>query len=83
MPRPPEPLSPTLGDAFSCSAASALGVSAKRLRASDLETPFRGVRRRHAEDVVDTEPLADDRRARRRVLTGAEAYARIMSDGAF
>lgn len=83
MPRPPQPLPPTLGDAFSCSAASVLGVSAKRLRASDLETPFRGVRRRRAEDVVDTEPLAEDRRVRRRVLADAEAYARIMSDGAF
>lgn len=83
MPRPPQPLPPALGDAFSCSAASALGVSAKRMRASDLETPFRGVRRRRTEDVADSGPLAEDRAVRRRVLADAASYAQVMSDDAF
>lgn len=83
MPRPPQPLPPALGDAFSCSAASALGVSAKRMRASDLETPFRGVRRRRTEDVADSGPLAEDRAVRRRVLADAASYAHVMSDDAF
>ncbi|MEH3090283.1 MAG: hypothetical protein PGN24_12075 [Microbacterium arborescens] len=89
MPRSPERLPPTLGDAFSRATASALGVSPKRLRAGDLEIPFRGVRRRVAgttvapDDVPDTDPLAVDRARARRVISDARAYATIMHSDAF
>ena len=39
-----EPLPPALGSAFAVGEAVGRGVSAKRLRSSDLESPFHGVR---------------------------------------
>ncbi len=84
MPRSPEPLPEDLGEVFSCAAASASGVSPKRLRAADLDTPFRGVRRkRGTEDAVASGPLADDQDVRCRVLDHARAYAQIMDGRAF
>ncbi|QLD12342.1 hypothetical protein [Microbacterium oleivorans] len=90
MSRPPAPLPSALGGEFSCSAASAIGISAKRMRARDLETPFRGVRRRvppagdgAATDAADHTPLAADRALERRVRADARAYALIMGPGSF
>lgn len=55
-----------------------------RLRARDLEAPFRGVRRRVADVVVpDAGPLARDRALRARVLGDARAYATLMASHAF
>ncbi|MHA7985449.1 endonuclease domain-containing protein [Rathayibacter sp. CAU 1779] len=42
----PGPLPPHLGSSFSVVDAIASGATARRMRASDLEIPFRGVRRR-------------------------------------
>lgn len=89
MPRSPEPLPRDLGGAFSRAEASALGVSAKRMRARDLEVPFRGVRRRvaagpaDADDAADAGPLAADRARAWQVLSDAHAYATIMHPDAF
>ena len=44
MPRRPAPLPPGLGSVFTRQQALGAGVSARRLRARDLEIPFRGVR---------------------------------------
>lgn len=44
MPRRPASLPPSLGSIFTREQALAAGVSAGRLRAQDLEIPFRGVR---------------------------------------
>ncbi|RLK49691.1 hypothetical protein [Microbacterium telephonicum] len=44
MPRSPAPLPDELGSAFAVGDAAAAGVSRARLRARDLEKPFRGVR---------------------------------------
>ncbi len=46
MPQPPSPLPDDLGDAFTRAGALAAGVTARRLRAKDLESPFHGVRQR-------------------------------------
>ncbi|MDQ1217272.1 hypothetical protein [Microbacterium arborescens] len=74
MPRRPDPLPEALGGAFSCADGAAAGISLKRLRAADLETPFRGVRRRRgAEDAAPAGPLAGDQAARQRVLEDARA----------
>ncbi|GAA2010800.1 hypothetical protein [Microbacterium ulmi] len=54
MPRPPSPLPDELGDAFTRADGLAAGVTARRLRAKDLESPFHGVRQR---------PVAEPRRA--------------------
>ncbi|MEO6158660.1 MAG: hypothetical protein ABIQ39_13650, partial [Ilumatobacteraceae bacterium] len=57
----PEPLPDS---AFAVGVAKALGVSASRLRASDLETPFHGIRR--AKRTVIAVVATDDERARLR-----------------
>jgi len=59
MPRPPSPLPDELGDAFTRGSALAAGVSARRLRAKDLESPFHGVRQRpEPKTKAATEPEA-------------------------
>ncbi len=90
MARPPAPLPSALGEEFSCAAASTIGISAKRMRARGLETPFRGVRRRvlPAEtsltaEGTDRTPLAADRARERRIRADARAYALIMGPDAF
>lgn len=86
MPRPPTPLPPQLGTTFTRMEALSAGVTLRRLRAKDLETPFRGVRATRdvegGESNID-EVLREDRQARRRVLRTAQAYARVMPDHAF
>ncbi|KAA9111554.1 hypothetical protein [Microbacterium rhizomatis] len=86
MSRPPSPLPPGLGASFARREAVAAGVTERRLRAKDLETPFRGVRARPEKAIVDTDeddPLAADRRTRRRVLRLAQAYTHVMPAHAF
>lgn len=89
MPRRPQPLPDALGDAFHVRDAASAGVSAARLRARDLETPFRGMRtQRPRSSVTNAEPAADgpfalDRAERARVLALARAYATVMPVGVF
>jgi hypothetical protein len=61
MPRP-TPLPPTLPPSFSYAGAIEVGVTPRRLRASDLEHPFRGVR--SAAPISDTVALASTYAAR-------------------
>lgn len=85
MPIAPRPLPPDLADAFTCRAALAAGATPRRLRARDLETPFRGVRLRppSSAEIEDAGPLALDRAVRADVLRRAGAYALLMPPAAF
>lgn len=94
MPRSPRPLPDTLGDCFRVGEAVDAGVSRARLRAGDLEAPFRGVRiaaRRDASPMgepvegepVDGGPLALDRRRQADVRERARAYAVVAPAGSF
>ncbi|MEU2205224.1 DUF559 domain-containing protein [Microbacterium oleivorans] len=65
---------PTLGPAFSVKAATNAGVSPRRLRARDLDRPFRGVRVRSATLPTDAE---GDHALR------ALAYAVVLPNGQF
>lgn len=84
----PRPLPASLGESFACGVALAHGVTRRRLRAADLERPFRGVRmRRGSPDqtapTVPGEPLEVDRRIRNALLRRAEAYTPVAPAGAF
>lgn len=70
----PRPLPLALGSAFSVKAATDAGVSPRRLRARDLDRPFRGVRVRSAPVPTDAE---GDHAGR------AVAYAVALPDGQF
>jgi hypothetical protein len=84
MSREPRALPTDLGEQFAYAHARAMGASRKRLRASDLESPFRGVRRVIAPPApMDDAPLARDRMLRARVLRDARAYAEVMGAHAF
>lgn len=85
MPITPRPLPAELADAFTCRGALAAGATQRRLRAQDLETPFRGVRLRapSGAEIEDAVPLALDRALRAEVLRRAGAYALLMSPAAF
>jgi len=84
MTRTPSPLPPGLGDVFRVGRALDEGATSRRLRASDLEAPFHGVRRIPASpSPEDHDPLAQDRATFRRVLRDARAYAEVMPAGAF
>lgn len=99
MPRRPAPLPPQLGAVFTRNQALAAGVTPRRMRAQDLETPFRGVRvvrepesgsdrdesgrPRDRSTLADAEPLERDRRVRREVLRKARAYHQLMPSHAF
>lgn len=88
MPRRPAPLPASLGTAFSVAAARAAGVPANRLRARDLESPFRGVRvtaadahpsaRSETRSPQQPWELARDGEARK-----AAALAAVMPAGSF
>ena len=87
MPRAPRPLPQTLGDTFSIAEAVEAGVSAGRLRASDLELPFRGVRMTppsdpgssdHTRDSESQRPPTKDELAQAATLGMARAYAKVM-----
>lgn len=84
MPRIPRALPAELGPVFTRAEAGATGVTDRRLRARDLQTPFRGVRRRpQPEAEVPDGPLARDAAARAAVLRTVEAYLPVMAPGAF
>lgn len=88
MPTTPRPLPAALGPHFSVTQALSAGVSRRRLRANDLETPFHGARRASVgsevrEPVADAEPLAIDRATRARVLDAARSYKTVMPAGSF
>ncbi|GAA4771531.1 hypothetical protein [Microbacterium gilvum] len=69
-----------LGDAFAVRDAVAAGVGEKRLRAADLERPFRGVRRRPSEPVRVDDPYERQRVERVRM---ARAYIPRLKPGHF
>lgn len=84
MSRRPQALPTALGTVFTAEQARAAGVTARRLRAADIEHPHRGLLRRVVEDPsVDepdeaTEPLARDRRQRTEMLRRARLYRPLM-----
>lgn len=90
MSQHPLPLPSALGGQFSVRDAIAEGSSRGRMRAKDLIAPFVGVRRsvefmreRAKVNEEDKEPNAEFRRARRKLLDDAHAYARVMPEGSF
>ncbi|NLP83149.1 hypothetical protein HF576_04755 [Microbacterium sp. CFH 90308] len=92
MPRAPRTLPSTLGDIFTIAEAAEAGVTAGRLRAADLEQPFRGVRTTVVADREPSvrEPLAENERpptkdelAHAATLRMARAYAKIMGPHEF
>ncbi|KAA9111130.1 hypothetical protein [Microbacterium rhizomatis] len=74
-----------LGDMFPVHLARAKGVSQKRLRGSDLEKPFHGVRSRlpTSGDVDDLEAASPHEQQRRRIIRAARQYAQRMGPGEF
>jgi len=85
MPARPRPLPVSLDRVFTSQQAYAAGVTQGRLRARDLEAPFRGVRviPEPAQTHTDTSPGARDRADRARVLERVAAYSPVMAPGAF
>jgi hypothetical protein len=86
MPRRAAPLPDELAESFGVSRARGTGVTAGRLRAKDLDRPFRGTRLRppvRAAEVAEPEPLAFDREVHRAVMRRAGAYAHVMPAHAF
>ncbi len=84
MPPRARSLPPTLGDVFTTARAREMGVTSRRLRATDLEHAFRGVRIAPEGDAgTDGRPLATDRRKRARVIRRARALTAVMSPHAF
>lgn len=78
MPTPPRPLNPELGACFSAAAARAAGHPKSRLRARDLESPYRGAHRKVASpQPIDDGPFGRDRAERIKVMRDAEAYFQI------
>ncbi len=69
MPPRPRPLPPGLGPVFSRRDALVAGATARRLRAKDLETPFRGARICPA-----AEPSSEDEDDQARALLGDAAF---------
>lgn len=85
MPITPSALPPEFAGAFARKMALDAGVTARRLRAKDLEIPFRGVRSPKRQDLEITSdgPLERDRAVEREVLHLARAYRLIMPPHAF
>ncbi|GAA5028797.1 DUF559 domain-containing protein [Microbacterium fluvii] len=84
----PRPLPATLGEAFTREEALEAGATDRRLRAADLERPYRGVRQRVGTDATedDTSPKSgweQERAARAAVLRRVRAYALVMEPHAF
>lgn len=86
----PQPLPASLDSQFSVRAALAEGATTRRMRAKDLTTPFRGVRRstelteqRAAKAASDDRPYAEYRMRRQRLIDDARAYNEIMPPGSF
>ncbi|GGM61715.1 hypothetical protein [Microbacterium saperdae] len=86
MSRPPRALPPSLGTVFTPEQARAAGVTARRLRARDLDHVHRGLLVISAPDEAefeDGEPFARDRAMRTRMLRRAQWYDRVMVAHAF
>ena len=85
MPRRHAPLPSTLSTPFAYAEARAMGVTAGRLRGSDLERPFHATRilPDPATRSAFAGPQAIDARVRARVLERARAYSRVMSRRGF
>jgi len=84
MPTSPRPLNAGLGESFSAAAARSAGHPKSRLRARDLESPYRGVHRRVSQpESHDDEPFARDRAERTRILRDADAYFQVAPEHAF
>ncbi len=85
MPRRHAPLPSTLSTPFAYAEARAMGVTAGRLRGSDLERPFHATRilTDPATRSAFAGPQAIDARVRARVLERARAYSRVMSRQGF
>ncbi|WP_345800286.1 hypothetical protein AAIB33_12510 [Microbacterium sp. AZCO] len=87
MPRPPRSLPDSLDDSFRIGDAVRAGVTLGRLRALDLERPFRGVRTKRIIEAYaadeDESPLTIDRETRRAVMRRVRAYALVMPPNAF
>ena len=84
MARHPTALPDELGEVFTQEEARAAGVSARRLRARDVDRPYRGMlvtrpaRHDDGADAVDTAPFARDRAQRAEMLARARLYHRVM-----
>lgn len=80
-------LPPSLGPSFATSAALELGVGRERLRANDLEIPFRGVRMRIPDPTEGHQgpaaPLGPYERARHHELSLVRALAQRRVPGQF
>lgn len=74
-----------LGDAFSVANALTRGVSRKRLRGSDLERPYHGVRARliDADEPGEDGPTSPFEVQRRSILRRVAQYAERMAPGEF
>lgn len=84
MPRPPAALPFDTHEPFLVSHARAAGVGRARLRAADLEQPFRGVRvGRESGGFDDSEPGALDRERQRALARSARACSLVMPPDAF
>jgi hypothetical protein len=70
----------TLGPEFSVAEAARAGVGRGRLRATDLERPFHGVRRVQQADVPSSDPF---QQRQQKTITLARAYAAWMRDTEF
>lgn len=86
MPFPLTPLPAALGDQFSSASARSMGIGSCRLGRSDLEVPFRGVRRR----IEDTRRFRDACAGlhpheiwRREQIRNARALATVLPQHAF
>jgi len=84
MPKP-TPLLRSLGAAFSYATARSTGISPKRLRARDLDRPYRGARLRPWTDPNpdDDSPGARDRRMRRKLLRNVAGYETVRRPHVF
>jgi len=89
MSRHPRPLPAGLSDVFRTADARALGVTAGRLDARDLERPYRGVRRRAATTEAvgypakDAGPYVLDRAARATTSARVRAHALVLPEHGF
>lgn len=79
----PRKLPPSLGPEFSFAEARALGVTANRLRASDLERPFQGVRIVRRNSLKTGNPEDPYREALLRELELISALGRGLRPGQF
>lgn len=90
MSHSPRPLPEELGDQFSAAQALEQGLTRRRLRGGDLESPYYRVRRRkdfarraEEEAEADQKPYARARRERKGVVNNMKAYSKVMSAESF